>query len=116
MNEIEVLKEKLEKKLEEEYKEFVDELKTKSPEIIIDRSYENTIKKEMIYKIMDRQYEIIELKVLLKRECLLDEFYEAWLKVDGDINEVFEFTIDNSVDKIMCEFDRRMKEKSNESR
>lgn len=111
----EKLKEKLTQKIEDEYKEFISILKTKTPEEIIQRSYEKVTKEEITY-LFNKDYSKTELKALLKRDCLLDECYDNWLKCDGNFNEMIEYSVDDVVDNIVNDYKRDLKAKSKDSR
>ena len=51
-----ILKDQLDKKIDKEFNDFIQELKRCKPEVILERAYEKISKEEMIYKIKDREY------------------------------------------------------------
>lgn len=110
----ETLKEKFEQKIDNEYKEFIEDLKKCTPEIIIDRAYEKVSKQEMIYKIKDRDYSISELKALLKTDEILQECYDEWLKSDGNFTDVLEYAVEERIDLIIEDFERQKHKKDRE--
>lgn len=113
---IENLKKQLEEKVNAEFKDFVENLKKCEPETIIDRAYEKVSKEEMIYKIIDKDYDKTELKALLKTEGILQECYDEWLKSDGNFNEVLEYAVDNRIDLIVEDYKKKQAKESRESR
>jgi len=115
-DDIDVLKEKLEEKVNNEYKEFTDNLKKCTPEIILDKAYEKVCKEEMIYKITEKDYEVSDLKALLKADGILQECYDEWLKSDGNINEVLGYAVDTRIDLIIEDFETKSKQNTRESR
>lgn len=114
--ELDKLKEQLEEKLDNEFKEFIEDLKKCAPEIIIDRAYEKVSKEEMIYKIKDKDYTVSNLKALLKTDGILQECYDEWLKSDGNFNEVLEYAVDDRIDLIIEDYNSKEKNKNIESR
>ena len=82
------LKIDLYEKLDNEYNSFVDSLRNKTPDEIIECSYEKIMKeelKEMFYP--GNNYEISELKALYKLKNPLEELYQGWMKFDGGIKK-----------------------------
>lgn len=116
MNSKKELKEKLDKKVEQEYEEFIEKLRKKTPDEIIESSYEKVTKEELVYKIQNRDYETNELKALLKQEDILAEFYDEWMDSDLNYNELLEEIIEDRVNKITEDFKEKLKEKKQESR
>lgn len=111
MRKLEELKQKFDKKIDNEYKEFIKELKQCSPDIIIERAYEKVSKEEMIYKIKEKNYTVSDLKALLKSDDLLDECYDEWLKSDGNFNELLEYPVEERIDLIIDDYrERKQKE------
>lgn len=112
---LEDLKEQLGQKIENEFQEFIEDLKQCEPQVIIDRAYEKVSKEEMIYKIKDKEYSKSDLKALLKADEILQECYDEWLKSDGNFNEVLEYAVDERIDLIIDDFkDRENKKKTRE--
>lgn len=109
MENLEELKEKLSEKLNNEFKNFIDNLKLCTPEVIIERAYEKVSKEEMIYKIKDKHYTVADLKALLKVDEILQECYDEWLKSDFNFNEVLEYAVDERIDSIIDEYKEKNK-------
>lgn len=111
MSKLEELKQKFDKKIDNEYKEFIEELKQCSPDVIIERAYEKVSKEEMIYKIKEKDYSVSDLKALLKSDDILDECYDEWLNSDGNFNELLEYPVDERIDSIIDDYrERKQKE------
>ena len=113
---MEKLKDKVVQKINNEYNNFVKELKQCNPEEIIDRAYEHVCKQEMlyIYENMDLSYQ--ECKALLRCPNVLDDCYDEWLKTDANFNELLRLAADNSLEHIVDDYKREVKEKNRESR
>lgn len=104
MTKQEVLKQKLNKKIEQEYNEYIEELKKCEAETILDRAYEKVSKEEMMYKIKDKDYSSIELKTLLEKDNILNECYDEWLKSDGNFNEVLEYAVNKRIELMVNDY------------
>ena len=101
MENVEELKEKLIKKLEEEMKKFKEEIREKGVDYAIDKAYELTSKQEIIDCLeFDFNLDKIQIKALISRDCLLDELYSDWLDTDGNLREEIGFSVDKSLDYI----------------
>ena len=104
MSKLEELKQKFDDKIDNEYEEFIEELKQCSPQVILERAYEKVSKEEMVYKIKDKDYTVSDLKALLKTDGILQECYDEWLKSDGNFNEVLEYAVDERIDLIIDDY------------
>ena len=109
MSKLEELKQKFDDKIDNEYEEFIEELKQCSPQVILERAYEKVSKEEMVYKIQDKDYTVSDLKALLKTDGILQECYDEWLKSDGNFNEVLEYAVDERIDLIIDDYKERNK-------
>ena len=109
MSKLEELKQKFDDKIDNEYEEFIEELKQCSPQVILERAYEKVSKEEMVYKIKDKDYTVSDLKTLLKTDGILQECYDEWLKSDGNFNEVLEYAVDERIDLIIDDYKERNK-------
>ncbi len=109
MSKLEELKQKFDDKIDNEYEEFIEELKQCSPQVILERAYEKVSKEEMVYKIKDKDYTVSDLKALLKTDGILQECYDEWLKSDGNFNEVLEYAVDERIDLIIDDYKERNK-------
>ncbi len=91
------IKEKLNMKLDNEYKSLCDELKRKSKEEIINRAYELTVKDELKEEIKNMDLYDKEILIMTEQKDLLNEFYHDWLDTDVPLGEVLRNTIEESV-------------------
>lgn len=91
------IKEKLNMKLDNEYKNLCDELKRKSKEEIINRAYELTVKDELKEEIKNMDLYDKEILIMTEQKDLLNEFYYDWLNIDVPLGEVLRNTIEESV-------------------
>lgn len=110
------LKNQLDKKIDEEFNHFIQELKKCNPEVIFEKTFEKVAKEEMIYKIKDRDYSLGELKALLKTDGILGECYDEWLKSDGNFNEVLENAVNNRIEQIKDDYKHRLKQNKSKNR
>ena len=109
------LKEELYDKLEKEYNEFTEDLKTKAPEEIISKSYEKVMKeelKEMFYPEINN-YDLSELKILNKTKNPLEELYQGWMEYDGGVHEPLECSVEETLE-FLKEQHEKSKNKSRE--
>lgn len=110
------LKQKVQEKLTNEYNDFISELKNERQEVIIERAYEKVCKEEMLYVFEKKDLSTNECKSLLKCSNILSDCYDEWLKSDGNFNEMLEYAVDNSIEHIVEDYKREMKEKNKNSR
>ena len=110
------LKQRVQEKLTNEYNDFISELKKEKPEVIIERAYEKVCKEEMIYVFEKKDLSASECKSLLKCSNILSDCYDEWLKSDGNFNEMLEYAVDNSIEHIVDDYKREMKQKKKEIR
>ncbi len=89
--------EKLNEKLEKEFKEFCEVLKTKTPEEIIERAYEITVKEELKDEIVNMDLHDKEIEIMLEHKNLLTEFYHDWLDCDTPLGESLRENLQESV-------------------
>ena len=108
MEEHEILADKLYKKLDNECRRFMDEVKLLPPEQIVEKAYEITCKAEypdMFYGTDNYTNE--ELEALLKQENSLQYLYDDWYSSDGGIHntlrESMEVGLEELVEKVRME-------------
>ncbi len=87
----------LDEKLEREYTKFCNTLKTKSPEEIIDKAYELTVKRELKDEIKALSWHDKEMAIMIDQVDLLDEFYHDWLNTDIALGDVLIDSLEDSV-------------------
>ena len=116
MENIESLKDKVMQKINNEYDNFIKDLKQCEPEVIIDKAYEHVCKQEMIYLFEDRDLSVQECKALLKCPNILNDTYDEWLGTGDNIYNVLKLAVDNSIEHITNDFKKDIKSKNKESR
>ncbi len=114
--EIEELKEKLFEKLEKELEDFKEELKQKTPEEIIENAYKLTAMDGIIGELKERDFDKDELKALLKEKGLLSEFYEDFRNADSKLCEVVQYSMEDTIDIIVENYEKDRKEKVKNTR
>ena len=116
MLEIEELKQKLYKKIEQELEDYKEELKTKTPEEIIESAYQLVVKDEIKEELKCRDFERYEIIALLKEKDLLTEFYTDWYTSDGRLGEIISYTMDDTIKIISDNYIEERSQKNKESR
>lgn len=86
----------LNEKLDNEFEIFCEKMKTKSPEEILDKAYEITIKKELKEYLKNSKLNRSKINLLLKKQNILNTFYYDWLHTDNSFNNVLENSIERS--------------------
>jgi len=109
---MEKLKERLDTKVENEYKKFIERVEKLEPKKIIERAYEITTKEEIVILIQNKELGSTDIKALLKTNDLLGECYVQWLKTDGNFNELIDYAVDDRIDKITQDFIAQMKQRN----
>ncbi len=71
-------KEKLNKKIEKEYTNFIDSMEKKSNKEIINSAYEIVVKEEIKNNLENVSLGKFQTETLLKQANLLNEFYKRW--------------------------------------
>ena len=109
------MEDKLYQKLENELKDFKTKMKENGVDYAIDRAYELTTKQEIIDSIeFDHDLSKTQIKALLSRENILDELYDDWLSIDGNMRENINYTVDESLNLITDEYKKdKIKTKNN---
>lgn len=113
MNENEI-RTQLFNKLETEYNEFINKLKTSSPEQILQHSYEKVMKEEfvMMFNPESNNYDIDSVKVLNKSKYPLEELYQGWMDSDGGVHNLLEDSVEETIEFLRK--DQKNKSKENE--
>ena len=88
-------------KLQNEFSKYTQDLiNNKTPQEIVMKSYETTVKEGYIDLFSYKDLEKDEIKALLKEENILDSLYDDWIKSDGCLWEQIENVADISVERI----------------
>lgn len=114
--ESEDLKQYFFKKVEKELEEFKQKLKQKTPDEIIENSYKLVTMEGIIGELKERKFDKQELKALLKEENLLLEFYEDWRNADGKLCETVQYSMEDTIEIIVENYEKSVKEKQKDYR
>lgn len=110
-------REKLYKKVENEFKEYIDNLKELPFDRIIEKSYETTIKDEF-KSLCYHEFNILsdnDIKFLQKQRQPLQTLYDCWLDSNANINELLSTVIENELSSLkQIENNRKNKIKDKE--
>lgn len=94
-------------KLENEFSKYADNIiKNYTPEQILKKSYETTVKEQLKDEITNRDLSKEQIRALLKTDNLLDEFYNDWLDEDSRLGEILENSIDTTLDIVETNFNK----------
>lgn len=99
-------------KMKCELDKFIAELKTKSPEQIIELAYELTIKEDLLSIFENTDFSKEEAKALYSQKYPLDSLYQEWLSNDLTYMDQLRETVDDKIKSAVKE----MKDKQRESR
>lgn len=112
----EQLKEKLFKKVENEYKKFKNELRQKTPDEIIENAYKLTAMEGIIGELKERSFDLDELKSLLQQHDLLEEFYGDWRSSSGKLCDSVQYPMEDTIDMIVENYEKNELEKIKNTR
>lgn len=99
-------------KMKSELDKFIAELKTKSPEQIIELAYELTIKEDLLSIFENTDFSQEEAKALYSQKYPLDSLYQEWLSNDLTYMDQLREAVDDKIKSAVKE----MKDKQRESR
>lgn len=99
-------------KMKAELDRFIAELKTKTPEQIIELAYELTIKEDLLSIFENTDFTQEEAKALNNQKYPLDSLYQEWLSNDLTYMDQLRETVDDKIKSAVKE----MKDKQRESR
>ena len=101
MENIKKLKEELNSRIDTEYEDFINHLKSLDSSTVIDRAYEIVSKENLrsIFSNMDFDNKD-KINTFLKLPKILDVFYQEWLKVDVDEIEYMEYCVTKLVNDL----------------
>jgi len=113
MNEMDIRK-KLYEKMQNEYNDFIEEMKNNEPQFIVNNAYQIVIKEELVAMFYpeSEQYDIDEIKALNKTKNPLEELYQGWMDSDAGIHSVLEDNVSDTIEEIQNE--QREKKKDRE--
>ncbi len=99
------LREKLFQKAEAEQKQFIDEMKLKPPQEIIDAAYRIVAREDVLMALNPSNQFLNEkqVKALLKENYPLEMCYDEWMRFDGLDMSMMQDTISDCADKLIRE-------------
>lgn len=112
MNEMDIRK-KLYEKMQNEYNDFIEEMKNNEPQFIVNNAYQIVIKEELVAMFYpeSEQYDIDEIKALNKTKNPLEELYQGWMDSDAGIHSVLEENVSDTIEEIQKEQREKKKER-----
>lgn len=96
------LRTELYQKLEKEFNDFIEELKSERPEVIMERAYEKVMKEEtyvMFYPETEK-FDISQIRALNKTDRPLQELYDGWMDCDVNLNQLYEDNIYDTLEDL----------------
>ena len=85
-------------KINREMNEYLAEIKTKSPEEIVEAAYEITYKNEILGMFeWEGAFNDKQCKAILKTKNALDYLYQEWLDYDGSVIDILKDSVENSL-------------------
>lgn len=97
-------------KLAQEHDDFIDNLKTKTPEQIIEASYEKVIKEDLLSIFEYTDFSQTEAKALYKLDKPLDALYQEWLHNDMSYMDMLRDTVDNRIESAVKELKAKIRD------
>lgn len=110
----EKIREELYSKLESEFDSYKKELETLTSKEIIDKSYETTMKEELmcLFYPESQRYDLDEIKALKNEKNSLETLYQGWMDSDLNINQLLE----DNTDEIIAELAEEYKAKQSKNK
>lgn len=101
-------KDRLQQKLEQELNDYKSYVKEQGVDFAIDKAYELTVKQEIIdCLIYDNNFTKEQITALLKCDNILEQCYDEWLKSDGNLRETLNFVVDDRVELIIDDYQKK---------
>ena len=94
------MQDKFYEKMSEEYAQFKDDLRSKTPDEIMDKSYELVFKEDFLSHFEYNEMDDSTIEALMTLERPLDSMYREWLHTDASYMDMLERCIDNMVYEI----------------
>lgn len=90
-------------KMQAEYDSFIDELKTKPVDEVLEKAYEKVMKEEMVCICEIAKHDQKEAKALYLEKYPLDRMYQDWLKSDVSYMDMLRDSVDDSTKAALTE-------------
>lgn len=113
----EKIREELYLKMESELNSYKKKLETLTPKEIIDKSYETTMKEELIclFYPESSRYDLDGIKALKNEKEPLETLYQGWMDSDLNINQLLEEITDDIVAELADDYkEKKVKKKDKE--
>lgn len=95
-----IASDKLYDKMKTELDNFKSELKTKSPDEIIQSAYELVTKEDILSVFeIEESFELKEYKALLRIKNPLEYLYQEWLSYDGSVMDAIRDSVNFAIEK-----------------
>lgn len=114
----EKIREELYSKLESEFDSYKKELETLTSKEIIDKSYETTMKEELmcLFYPESQRYDLDEIKALKNEKNSLETLYQGWMDSDLNINQLLEDNTDEIVAELAEEYKAKQSKKKSKGK
>ena len=114
----EKIREELYSKLESEFDSYKKELETLTSKEIIDKSYETTMKEELmcLFYPESQRYDLDEIKALKNEKNSLETLYQGWMDSDLNINQLLEDNTDEIIAELAEEYKAKQSKKKAKER
>lgn len=105
------IREEVYSKMEQEYNNFIEKVKLKTPDEIIQCSYEKVMKEEILgdFEPEFRHYDIEKIRALSKCKDPLEELYQGWMDCDAGIHQILEDSTYDTLDRLVDEQKQKQK-------
>ncbi len=104
-----------ERKLDTEFDNYCNLLRTKTADEIIDSAYELVVKQEIKDYLKNMDLFPKEVRILLGQDDILNEFYHDWLNVDTPLGESLENSVSESISMVTRYYDKNKTNRGKES-
>ena len=105
------IRQELYDKMQNEYNEYLNELKNSDAQNIINNAYQITMKEEIVsffYPELEK-YDIEDIRALNKTKNPLEELYQGWMDSDAGIHSVLEDSVDYTIEDLKKEQKEKQK-------
>jgi hypothetical protein len=109
-----IYQEQLYAKFKREYNSFMNKLRELTPDQIVEHAYEKVCKEDILRVFENRELlSDAQTRMLLARDCGLNDFYDAWLDRDADTLDLIRESVENHLDTLETQSWRKYKAEIN---
>ncbi len=102
------LEDRVYEKINREMNEYLAEIKTKSPEEIVEAAYEITYKQEILFMFEEEdRFSNSQCRAILKTKNALDYLYQEWMEYDGSALDALRDSVDRAMDNQVIFFKKQ---------